>query len=162
MTNKESAVWRRMATCISHNPEETLALGETWGRAAVSGLVIGLSGDLGAGKTQLAKGVARGLGVTSRVHSPTFTLVNQYEGGRLPLFHVDLYRLETPDQIIAAGLEEYFHPDGVAVIEWPERWLGPGQDFKSQISNFRMNFRQVTIEVLNETERRITYEDFSG
>jgi tRNA threonylcarbamoyladenosine biosynthesis protein TsaE len=151
-----------MATRISHNPEETMALGEEWGRAATNGLVIGVSGDLGAGKTQLAKGVARGLGVTSRVHSPTFTLVNQYEGGRLLLFHVDLYRLETPEQIIAAGLEEYFHPDGVSVIEWPERWLGEGDNFRFQISDFKMNFRRVLIDVINETERRITYEDFGG
>src|SRR5581483_10047084 len=113
-----------MATFISHSPEETVALGEAWGRAATSGLVIGLSGDLGAGKTQLAKGIARGLGVPGRVHSPTFTLVNEYSGGRLPLFHVDLYRLETREQIIAAGLEEYFHPAGVSVIEWAERWFG--------------------------------------
>src|SRR5580698_7176313 len=101
-----------MAIHISHSPEETQALGEAWGRAAASGLVIGLTGDLGAGKTQLAKGIARGLGVTDRIHSPTFTLVNQYESGRLPLFHIDLYRLETPEQIIAAGLEEYFHAAG--------------------------------------------------
>src|SRR6266481_1302950 len=107
-----------MATIISHSARETLALGEAWGREATSGLVIALSGDLGAGKTQLAKGIALGLGVTSRVHSPTFTLVNEYLGGLLPLFHVDLYRLETPDQIFGAGLEEYFHPAGVAVIEW--------------------------------------------
>src|SRR5581483_11203354 len=113
-----------MAIYISHSTEETRALGETWGREAASGLVIAVSGDLGAGKTQLAKGVAGGLGITERVHSPTFTLVNQYAGGRLPFFHVDLYRLDTPDQILAAGLEEYFHPDGVSVIEWAERWLG--------------------------------------
>ena len=118
-----------MATYISNSPEATQALGEEWGRDAVSGLVIGLSGDLGAGKTQLAKGVARGLGFGGRVHSPTFTLVNQYEGGRLPLFHVDLYRLETAEQILGAGLEEYFHPAGVSVIEWAERWLGDETDF---------------------------------
>ena len=100
------------------------------------------------------------MGVTDRVHSPTFTLVNHYAGGRLPLFHVDLYRLETPDQIIAAGLEEYFHPDGVAVIEWPERWLGQDPDWKSRVTKFTEKFRQVTIEVVNENERRITYEDF--
>src|SRR5258708_33855667 len=106
-----------MATYISHSPAETEALGETWGRAAESGLVIGLSGDLGAGKTQLVKGLARGLGITARVHSPTFTLVNQYTGGRLPLYHLDLYRLETPAQIVAAGLEEYLEkPDGVAAV----------------------------------------------
>jgi tRNA threonylcarbamoyladenosine biosynthesis protein TsaE len=149
-----------MATFISHSPEETAALGEEWGRAGVMGLVIGLTGDLGAGKTQLAKGLARGLGVPGRAHSPTFTLVNEYRGGRLPLFHVDLYRLDTPEQIIAAGLEEYFHPDGVAIIEWAERWTG-GQagDFKSKISNSKFRYRSVRIEIISETERRIIYED---
>ena len=148
-----------MATYISHSPEETHALGEAWGRAANSGLVIALSGDLGAGKTQLAKGVACGLGITGRVHSPTFTLVNEYAGGRLPFFHVDLYRLDTPDQILAAGLEEYFHPDGVSVIEWAERWLAGMGDLKSQFQNSGLRLRQVNIETLNQTERRITYED---
>jgi tRNA threonylcarbamoyl adenosine modification protein YjeE len=92
---------------ISHSPVDTIALGERWGRAAQSGLVIGLSGDLGAGKTQFVKGLAAGLGITARVHSPTFALINIYDGGRLTLFHVDLYRLDTPQQIAAAGLEEY-------------------------------------------------------
>src|ERR1700744_789767 len=109
---------------ISHSPLKTEALGETWGRAAKNGLVIGLSGDLGAGKTQLVKGLARGLGITARVPSPTFTLVNVYTGGRLTLFHLDLYRLETKEQILSAGIEEYLKPDGVAVIEWAERWFG--------------------------------------
>jgi tRNA threonylcarbamoyladenosine biosynthesis protein TsaE len=93
-----------MATSISHSPGETEALGETWGRTAQSGLVLGVSGDLGAGKTQLVKGLARGIGITQRVHSPTFALVNIYTGGRLTLFHLDLYRLETREQI-SAGLE---------------------------------------------------------
>ena len=84
---------------ISHSPAETESLGEKFGRAAQSGLVIALSGDLGAGKTQFVKGLARGLGISARVHSPTFTLVNEYGGGRLKLFHLDLYRLETPEQI---------------------------------------------------------------
>src|SRR5215210_6558708 len=110
-----------MATLISHSPEETLAIGETWGREAQRGWVIGLSGDLGAGKTQLVKGIARGLGSLARVHSPTFTLLNEYEGGRLPLFHLDLYRLNSPEEIVGAGLEEYIiRPDGVAVVEWIE------------------------------------------
>jgi len=145
---------------ISHSPEETQALGEAWGRAATSGLVIALSGDLGAGKTQLAKGVARSLGITERVHSPTFTLVNPYAGGRLPFYHVDLYRLDTPDQILAAGLEEYFHPDGVSVIEWAERWLAGMGDLKLQFQNSGLRLRRVSIETLSETERRITHEDF--
>jgi tRNA threonylcarbamoyladenosine biosynthesis protein TsaE len=170
--------------CISHSPAETAALGEQWGCAAESGLVIGLSGDLGAGKTQWVKGLARGLGITARVHSPTFALVNIYSGGRLTLFHWDLYRLDTPEQIVAAGLEEYLKPAGVTVIEWAERWFGQAQspkpsgispqssvtnhqspitDYQSLIINHQppppQPFRRVQIDVLSETKRRITYED---
>src|ERR1035437_354469 len=94
-----------MATFISHSPAATESLGEAWGRRAQSGLMIALSGDLGAGKTQLVRGLGRGLGVTARVNSPTFTLVNEYGGGRLKLFHLDLYRLETAAQIFFSGLE---------------------------------------------------------
>jgi tRNA threonylcarbamoyladenosine biosynthesis protein TsaE len=144
-----------MGTSISHSPSETEALGETWGRAAQKGLVLGLSGDLGAGKTQLVKGLARGMGITQRVHSPTFALVNIYPGDRLKLFHLDLYRLETLEQILAAGLEEYLRPDGVTVIEWAERWFGDNRAKKSEI-------RWVKIETLGETERRITYEDIGA
>jgi len=90
-----------MVTCISRSPEETLALGEAWGRAAEPGWIIGLTGELGSGKTQLIKGLARGLGITVPVLSPTFVLVHEYLGGRLPLFHLDLYRLETLEQIVA-------------------------------------------------------------
>jgi tRNA threonylcarbamoyladenosine biosynthesis protein TsaE len=152
-----------MATNISHSPAETEALGEAWGRAAKRGLIIALSGDLGAGKTQLVKGLARGLGITTRVHSPTFTLVNIYPGGRLTLFHLDLYRLETKEQILSAGVEEYLRPDGVAVIEWAERWFGTKSEHPtSNIQHPTSNFRTVTIETLNENERRIVYEDFGA
>src|ERR1043165_8466622 len=113
-----------MATLISRSPEETEALGEAWGREAQRGWVIGLTGDLGAGKTQLVRGLARGLGSTARVHSPTFALLNEYGGGRLALFHIDLYRLEVAEQVTAAGLDDYLvNPDGVTVVEWIERWL---------------------------------------
>src|SRR5271169_1075773 len=122
-----------MASCISHSPAETAALGEQWGRAAASGLVIGLCGDLGAGKTQLVKGLARGLGIAARVHSPTFALVNIYNGGRLTLFHLDLYRLETREQNLTAGLEEYLKPKGVTVVEWAERWFGEDRSHKSSV-----------------------------
>jgi tRNA threonylcarbamoyladenosine biosynthesis protein TsaE len=141
-----------MATSISHSPSETEALGTQLGRAGHNGLVIGLSGDLGAGKTELVKGLARGLGITMRVHSPTFALLNIYTGGRLTLFHLDLYRLERREQILAAGLEEYLTPDGVTVIEWAERWFGKDG---SQTSGIKW----VKIETLSETERRLTYED---
>ena len=155
-----------MATHTSHSPAETAALGEAWGRAAESGLVIGLCGDLGAGKTQFVKGLARGLGIAERVHSPTFALVNIYNGGRLTLFHLDLYRLDTPRQIAAAGLEDYLSPAGVSVIEWAERWFGPDQGPKSYVqrptsaaTGLPEGFRMVQIEVLSESERRISYED---
>jgi tRNA threonylcarbamoyladenosine biosynthesis protein TsaE len=144
-----------MATSISHSPSETEALGEPWGRMAQSGLVLGLSGDLGAGKTQLVKGLARGLGITQRVHSPTFALVNIYTGGRLTLFHLDLYRLETREQILAAGLQEYLTPDGVTVIEWAERWFGNQQGKNPEV-------RWVKIDTLSETERRITHENIGA
>src|SRR5258706_8824641 len=143
-----------MATFISHSPAETEALGERWGRAARRGLVLALSGDLGAGKTQLVKGIARGLGVTARVHSPTFTLVNEYGGGRLKLFHLDLYRLETTEQILSAGIEEYLSPDGVAVIEWAERIY----DLRFTVHDLKT----VRIEVVSESERTIIYDDFGA
>ena len=162
---------RFMGTSISHSPAETVALGEGWGRMAESGLVIALCGDLGAGKTQLVKGLARGLGITARVHSPTFALVNSYAGGRLPLYHLDLYRLETPELVLAAGLEEYFQPDGVAVIEWAERWFGkrPEKLAKGLVRSegaLRATagpaLRWVEIEVASESERRICYEDIGA
>jgi tRNA threonylcarbamoyladenosine biosynthesis protein TsaE len=141
---------------------------------------------LGAGKTQLVKGLARGLGVAERVRSPTFALVNIYESGRLPLFHLDLYRLETREQIAAAGLEEYLQPAGVTVVEWAERWLEVSS-LESRVLSPESthhaarttqhaprtppnpaclpapnHLRLVQIEVLSETERRISYEDFGG
>jgi len=173
-----------MVTSISHNPAETELLGESWGRRADSGLVIGLSGDLGAGKTQLVKGLATGLHIRERVHSPTFALVNIYSGGRLTLFHLDLYRLDTLQQIIAAGLEDYLRPDGVTVIEWVDRWFDlkfkvgepeskfqspkpKGGDSRLQSAAIRWGldaerFRWVEIEVVSETERRIRYEDLGA
>lgn len=142
-----------MPEFISHAPAETQALGETFGRAARRGWLIALSGELGAGKTQFVKGLARGLGISARVHSPTFTLAAQYTGGRLNLFHLDLYRLETAAQILSAGLEEFLQPDGVAVIEWAERippaWLSAPP-------------LRVQIDILNETGRKITYDDFGA
>lgn len=133
-------------------------MGETWGREAQRGLVLALSGDLGAGKTALVRGLARGLGCTSRVHSPTFTLVNVYEGGRLPLFHLDLYRLETPEHVHSAGVEDYLQPDGVAVIEWAERVFGETRKAEGGTPE-TANPRFVHIEILDDNTRRITYED---
>jgi tRNA threonylcarbamoyladenosine biosynthesis protein TsaE len=173
-----------MATFISHNPGETYALGESWGRAATAGWVVALCGDLGAGKTQLVKGLAGGLGISERVHSPTFALVNVYSGGRLPLFHLDLYRLEHPQQIAAAGLEEYLRPNGVTVIEWADRWFHltdlsprdrpttdrvpgglsdpPSPPDRHSASLLGSRLRWVTLDTIQDEQRRITYEDFGG
>ena len=140
---------------LSRSPAETEALGEKFGRAVQSGFVFALSGDLGAGKTQFVKGLARGLGTSVRVHSPTFTLVNEYGGGRLKLFHLDLYRLETSAQILSAGIEDFLSPAGVAVIEWAERLEAGG--WKLEAGG---KFVRVKIEIAGESERKIIYDDF--
>lgn len=114
------------ATLPSRGPEETERLGWELGRVAAPGWVFGLSGELGAGKTRFVQGFARGLGISGRIPSPTFALVHEHRSGRCPLFHLDLYRLDTTEQIRAAGLEEYLAPrDGISVVEWFERWQGP-------------------------------------
>jgi tRNA threonylcarbamoyladenosine biosynthesis protein TsaE len=141
---------------FSHSPVDTESLGEKFGHAAQSGFVFALSGDLGAGKTQFVKGLARGLGISARVHSPTFTLVNEYGGGRLKLFHLDLYRLETPAQILSAGIEEFLSPDGVAVIEWAERL----EDGRWKVEDGKV--KKVTMEITGETARKIIYDDFGA
>ncbi len=146
-----------MATFISHSPAETEALGETLGHAARRGWVIALMGGLGAGKTRMVRGVARGLEIPARVHSPSFTLVNEYDGGRLKLFHLDLFRLETRAQIFSAGLHGFLQPDGVAVIEWAER-LGAGD----QDPGPEGKWISVAIEILGESERKIVYDDFGA
>jgi tRNA threonylcarbamoyladenosine biosynthesis protein TsaE len=130
---------------------------------------MGLIGDLGAGKTQLVKGIARGLGIEDRIMSPTFTLVHQYESGRVPLYHLDLYRLDTPSQISSAGLDDYFFaPRGVTVVEWIDRWFGSevpaGWTALSGALRFDPSatfYRHVRFELIGQQERRITYEDFS-
>ena len=148
-----------MATIISRDPADTFALGRAWGENACEGTVFALTGDLGAGKTQLVKGLAAGLGCPGPVSSPTFVLVQEYEGGRLPLFHLDLYRLETPGEIAAAGLEDYLlQPAGVTVVEWAERWFGPWPGDAAPATADPL-LRRVRLETLGETERRITYGD---
>ena len=103
----------------STSEEQTEKFGEILARGLTNDSVIALDGDLGAGKTCLARGIARGLGVTSFVSSPTFTIVNEYEGGRIRMFHFDTYRLADEDDFINAGLDEYFG-SGVCVIAWSD------------------------------------------
>ena len=115
-----SAAAERRTRIRTWSAAETIALGERLGRVAVPGDLVCLWGDLGAGKTQLAKGIARGLGITATVTSPTFILMSEYRG-RLPLFHVDLYRLADAADALAGGVIDDRQIDGVTVVEWPDR-----------------------------------------
>lgn len=104
----------------SHSPEETEDIARTLGKTAKSGDILAFSGDLGAGKTAFSRGFARGLGITESITSPTFTIVNEYLNGRLPLFHFDLYRLSGEEDLFDLGFEEYFQRNGVILLEWSE------------------------------------------
>ena len=109
---------------ITHSPDETRALGRTLAQALQGGAVVAFTGDLGAGKTAFVSGMAEGLGIEERVTSPTFTIVNEYEGGRLPLFHFDMYRLGSADELFRIGWEDYLARNGVCAVEWSE--IAPG------------------------------------
>ena len=104
----------------THSERETEAVGQAVGQAIPPYTVIAFTGDLGAGKTAFTRGLARGLGIGERVTSPTFTIVNEYEGGRLPLFHFDMYRLGSSDELFDIGWEDYLARGGVCAVEWSE------------------------------------------
>ena len=112
-----------MATIISRNPEETFAYGFQLGESLRGGEILALCGELGAGKTRLSKGLAAGLGCDpNSVASPTFTLIHEYMGGRLPMFHFDFYRLDSEDEALQLGLDDYLSGEGVVVIEWADKF----------------------------------------
>ena len=100
--------------------KETERIGEAIGRAAEPSTVVALIGDLGTGKTTLTKSIARGLGVTETVTSPTFNIIREYKSGRIPLYHFDVYRIGDPDEMFELGYEEYFYGDGICVVEWAD------------------------------------------
>ena len=103
----------------SNSAEDTFAFGQKLGREAVPGEIICLDGDLGVGKTVFTHGFAAGLGIDDYVNSPTFNIVKEYEGGRLPLYHFDVYRIGDPSEMEEIGYEDYFYGQGVSIIEWP-------------------------------------------
>jgi tRNA threonylcarbamoyladenosine biosynthesis protein TsaE len=109
-------------THVSRSPEETQAVGEQLGARLTAGAVVACTGELGAGKTCFLQGLARGLGVTADVTSPTFVLINQYRG-RLPVYHLDAYRTGSLTELVDLGLEEMLHGDGVTVVEWADKLL---------------------------------------
>ena len=137
-----------MIEYLSHSPEETEAIGEALGRALQGGEVIAYRGGLGLGKTCFTRGLARGLGFTGNVTSPTFALVQEYLGGRLPLYHFDLYRISSIEDLDTTGFFEYLDAGGVLAVEWSEQFT----------SVFPENTVTVTLERLNDTDRKITIE----
>ena len=139
----------------SYSENETYALAKKIGEAAESGLIITLNGDLGVGKTVFAKGLAEGLLIDEDVCSPTFTIVQEYHGGRLDLFHFDVYRIEEPDEMYVIGYEEYFFGEGVCLIEWADNIaeLIPEDAVRVCISkdvSKGFDYRRITIESTKE------------
>lgn len=122
---------------ITHSPAETEALGARLAEALDAGRVVAFTGDLGAGKTAFVSGMARALGVEERVTSPTFTIVNEYEGGRLPLFHFDMYRLGDADELFHIGWEDYLARGGVCAVEWSENVAEAIEDDAVRVSIVR-------------------------
>ncbi len=136
---------------ITHSPEETEKIGEALAKSLQPGTILAYRGDLGAGKTAFTRGLARGLGCKETVTSPTYTIVNEYLGGRLPLFHFDMYRLASSDDLWDIGWEDYLDREGVCAVEWSENVADAMEDAVT-----------VTIEKLGETTRRITIEGGQG
>ena len=134
-------------TYETNSPEETEQLGAALGRIVRPGTVIAYRGDLGAGKTAFTRGLARGLGYPDMVTSPTYTIVNEYLSGRIPLFHFDMYRLRSSDDLWDIGWEDYLERGGVCAVEWSEN---VAEAMEKPIT--------VTIEKLGEDTRRITIE----
>ena len=134
---------------VTNSAAETRALGEKLASRLKAGDVVVLEGELGAGKSELARGIARGLGVTETVTSPSFTILNVYESGRCPLYHFDWYRLESEEELYELGMDEYLGGDGVAVVEWAERCPEAVPE----------GALRITLENTGEEQRRITVFD---
>ena len=130
---------------ITNSPEETEKIGAAIGKIIPPGRFLPSGGDLGAGKTAFTRGLARGLGFTEAVTSPTYTIVNEYLGGRLPLFHFDMYRLSSADDLFDIGWEDYLDRGGVCAVEWSEN-----------VTEAMEGAVSVSIDVLGENTRRIT------
>ena len=133
---------------VTHSAEETRALGAKLATQLRRGDVVLLRGDLGAGKSEFARGVARGLGVLGPVPSPSFTILNMYDEGRIPLYHFDWYRIHDPDEIGEMGFEELLGGDGIALIEWSERApeYVPDRALDIRIRAVDENTREITLE----------------
>lgn len=149
-----------MLTITTDSPAATLVFGRALGQRLAAGDVVCLAGDLGAGKTLLVQGLAAGLGVTDDVTSPTFTILQVYEGGRLPLNHFDLYRLEDPADLDNIGFEEYTGGEGVAVIEWADKFAAamPAERLWIELEHGGANGRTIALKPAGERYRRLCEE----
>lgn len=134
-------------TFETHSPEQTEALGEALGKVLKPGTVVAYTGDLGAGKTAFTRGLAKGLGASEPVTSPTYTIVNEYLTGRIPLFHFDMYRLGSSEDLFDIGWEDYLERGGVCALEWSEN-----------VADALENPIRVQLEKTGESSRRITIE----
>ena len=132
---------------ITTSPEQTEKVGQALGKVLQPGTIVAYEGDLGAGKTAFTRGLARGLGAEETVTSPTYTMVNEYLSGRLPLFHFDMYRLGSSDELWDIGWEDYLERDGVCAVEWSEN-----------VVDAMENAIRVVIEKTGEDSRKITIE----
>ena len=132
---------------ITNSPEETEAVGAALGKILQPGTILAYRGDLGAGKTAFTRGLARGLGYCEPVTSPTYTIVNEYLGGRLPLFHFDMYRLASSDDLWDIGWEDYLERGGICAVEWSEN-----------VDDAMENAVYITIHKTGEASRRIEIE----
>lgn len=145
---------------VTHSPAQTRLLGEALAAQLAPGDVVILDGNLGAGKSELTRGIARGLGIDGPIPSPSFTILNVYEDGRIPLYHFDWYRLESPEELYELGMDEYLGGDGIAVVEWAERCPQavpderleirlaplPGEEDSREITlDFKGGFREIRI-----------------
>ncbi|MEF9879882.1 MAG: tRNA (adenosine(37)-N6)-threonylcarbamoyltransferase complex ATPase subunit type 1 TsaE [Clostridia bacterium] len=137
---------------ISHSPTETQAIGQRLAEQLQAGDVLLLLGDMGAGKSELTRGIARGLGITGYVTSPTFTILQAHESGRLPLYHFDWYRLSSAEELYELSMDEYLYGSGVAVIEWPSR----AQEAIPE------SYLQITLTPTDENTREIEYQSVGG
>ena len=136
---------------LTNSPEETEKLGEKLAKQLKPGSVLAYRGDLGAGKTAFTRGLARGLGYTEPVTSPTYTIVNEYLGGRMPLFHFDMYRLSSADDLFDIGWEDYLERGGVCAVEWSEN-----------VPEAMEGAVEVSIEKTGEDSRKITITGGTG
>ncbi len=136
----------------TESPAGTRALGERLAKHLRAGDVILLEGELGAGKSELARGIAKGLGVAETVTSPSFTILNVYDSGRIPLYHFDWYRVEDEEELYELGLDEFLGGDGAALVEWPERCPDAVPE----------TCLRIRIEAVGENRRRLTCEALGG